>query len=462
MSTQTQTAQFQGEYQLPFNPLLPINQAKDVFTPNQAQTTTDNQSFGEVNYLEKIQADTLKLAKRLIATDNETVIFDGLNLAESVADDNLFVGFGMFNRDGETFTGRGNLCGTTSRLDRFYLQRQAKINRQTIPIYLNSVQLLKCELWRFITLTMPILRGLGFALTNKIMDDAFKFLRDDKFWREKVRAGVKSKEFTLGEVWINENREWTPDDGYHVHLHLIVASTWIENRKINKKTGEAYYRDLAEAWRKALLKSAKKNNVTMEFQTEDDLPIVDVRLIKNRADSNNQGEISLHKAIQETAKYITKQETFHNLPIEQISEINAFLKGKRMIEPLGVANARQGSKTRENGISGAVLAEPENKLNFTENIEDEDATSVLNNKTIEKFSMVKRNAIQLIKQGNIAEARRIIHQAFERTRAFRRRQLARQHPTAVFITLSGETWCLDDYQMPGNGLMRGEQRQKSA
>lgn len=396
----------------------------------------------EVQYLEAIQKDTRVLADKLVASDDAEAVFCGLQLAECVADENLFVGFGMTSKDGDLFTGRGNLVGTSSRLDRFYLQKQARTGRKDIARYLSAVKLRSGEQWRFVTLTMPRLRGCRFAVVMKVFDDGFKILRDSAFWKRKVRAGTKSKEFTLGEEWKKQKRAWTlDDDGFHIHAHLIVAAKWIENRKINEVTGEKYYRELAFQWKRALVKSAKKNAVTLAFNADDGLPIVDVRLIKNKA--TNKSEISLDDAVSETAKYITKPTSMENLPIEQIMDITRYLRGKRMIEPLGEANKRRGKVN----VQGAVVESDSEQepVSFNGHADASD-TSVLKEETIESFTMLKRECIGLIERGEVGEAERRVRRAFEKRRAYRRRQLARLYPNAEFMTLDGEVFCFDDYQ----------------
>jgi hypothetical protein len=401
---------------------------------------------GEIKYLECIQSDTRALAGKLVASDDAESIYCGLQLAESVADENLFVGYGMTSRTGDAFTGRGNLVGTSSRLDTFYLKKQAKAGRADIERYLSAIELRTGERWRFLTLTMPKLRGCEFADVMKVFDGGFKYLRDTRhFWKKKIRAGTKSKEFTLGDEWEREGRGWTLDaDGFHVHAHLIVASQWIENRKINKKTGEKYHRELAEEWKKALVKSARKNGVVLDFNTGDGLPIVDVRLIKSKA--TGVGEISLKDAIAETAKYITKQGVLEKLPVEQVMSINRYLKGKRMIEPLGEANQRKGKGTPKS-VNVETVSDDKEPMTFIGTGDDTATdTYVLYTKTIETFSHLKRACLTLIRRGETGEAEARIKRAFDKRRAYRKRQLARMYPAAEFMTLNGELFCFDDYE----------------
>jgi hypothetical protein len=218
----------------------------------------------------------------------------------------------------------------------------------------------------------------------------------------------------------------------------------LENRKVNETTGEKYHRELAENWKKALVKSANKNRVILEFNTDDGLPIVDVRLIKDKA--TNSGEISLTDAIAETAKYITKPTSMEHLPIDQIMEITNYLKGKRMIEPLGEANERKGkAKPRKMIVETDSDSLTPESISISEQTDETD-TFVLYTKTIETFSHLKRACLTLIRRGETGEAEARIKRAFEKRRAYRRRQLARMYPAAEFMTLDGELFCFDDYE----------------
>ncbi len=401
----------------------------------------------EVKYLECIQNDTRALAAKLVASDDAEAVFCGLQLAESVADENLFVGYGMTSKTGDAFTGRGNLVGTSSRLDTFYLKKRAKAGRADIERYLSAIDLRTGERWRFLTLTMPKLKGREFGDVMKVFDDACKYLRDTRhFWKKKIRAGVKSKEFTPGDEWTREHRNWSlVADGYHVHAHLMVASQWIENRKTNKKTGEKYHRELAEEWKKALVKSARKNGVVLDFNTGDGLPIVDVRLIRNKA--TGAGDISLKDAIAETAKYITKQGVLEILPVDEVMSVNRYLKNKRMIEPLGDANRRKG-KGMPKSVNVETVSDDKEPMTFTGTGGDTAAdTYVLYTKTIETFSHLKRACLTLIRGGETGEAEARIKRAFDKRRAYRKRQLARMYPAAEFMTLNGELFCFDDYEL---------------
>ncbi len=408
-------------------------------------TKAQPQQIEQITYLQSIQRDTHPFANKLKYSDNPEAIFYGLQLAESVADENLFVGYGMTGKDGEVFTGRGNLVGTSSRLDRFYLQRQAKNGRKDVERYLSAVKLQKGEKWRFLTLTMPRLRGVSFGLVMSVFDDAFKKLRDSAYWKRQVRAGTKSKEFTLGKEWIEQNRKWSFDeDGFHIHAHLIVAAKWLENRKVNAVTDEKYDRELAQNWKRALIKSAAKHGMVLEFNTEDGLPIIDVRLIKNKA--AHTGEISLQDAIDETAKYITKPSLLEHLPIEQILEINSYLRGKRMIEPLGEANKRKGKGTPKNSILESDSDNQQEVISFSTDTDTND-TYLVEKGTIERCTRLKRECLELIERGETDAAAALVKRTFEKRRAFRRRHLTLLYPNAEFMTLDGEVFSSEDYEM---------------
>jgi hypothetical protein len=184
--------------------------------------------------------------------------------------------------------------------------------------------------------------------------------------------------------------------------------------------------------------------VILEFNTDDGLPIVDVRLIKNKA--ANAGEISLTDAIAETAKYITKPTSMEHLPIEQIMEIANYLKGKRMIEPLGEANERKGkAKPRKTVVETDSDSLSPESISISAHADDND-TSVLNKRTIESCARLKKECLTLIERGDVGAAAALVKRTFEKRRAFRRRHLTLLYPDAEFMTLDGEVFSSEDYE----------------
>jgi hypothetical protein len=175
------------------------------------------------------------------------------------------------------------------------------------------------------------------------------------------------------------------------------------------------------------------------------LPIVDVRLIKSKA--TDAGEISLKDAIAETAKYITKQDVLEILPADELMSVNRYLKNKRMIEPLGDASKRKG-KGKPKSAPVEPTADSREPMTFTGTGGDAATdTYVLYTKTIETFSHLKRACLTLIRRGETGEAEARIKRAFDKRRAYRKRQLARMYPAAEFMTLNGELFCFDDYEV---------------
>jgi hypothetical protein len=127
--------------------------------------------------------------------------------------------------------------------------------------------------------------------------------------------------------------------------------------------------------------------------------------------------------------------------------INRYLKGKRMIEPLGEANQRKGKGTPKS-VNVETVSDDKEPMTFTGTGDDAATdTYVLYTKTIESFSRLKRECMTLINRGELGEAEARIKRAFEKRRAYRRRQLARMYPAAEFMTLDGELFCFDDYEV---------------
>ena len=142
-----------------------------------------------------------------------------------------------------------------------------------------------------------------------------------------------------------------------------------------------------------------------------------------------------------------------HLPIEQIMEITNYLKGKRMIEPLGEANERKGkAKPRKTVVETNSDSLTSESISISEQTDETD-TSVLKKRTIESCARLKRECLELIERGETDAAAALVKRTFEKRRAFRRRHLTFLYPDAEFMTLDGEVFSSEDYEM---GNFRGK------
>jgi hypothetical protein len=72
---------------------------------------------------------------------------------------------------------------------------------------------------RFLTLTIPSVPEPKQGLDT--LWRCFRRLRQTSWWKKLVSAGIAVAEVTFG------------DSGWHVHLHVIVLSTWIPQRELS-------------------------------------------------------------------------------------------------------------------------------------------------------------------------------------------------------------------------------------
>jgi hypothetical protein len=185
-------------------------------------------------------------------------------------------------------------------------------------------------LWRFVTLTMPTLRGVPVSVALDVIARSWRLFSGKrsasyKWWSESVSAGVKGVEFTLGDSkrLKREGREWSPEtDGYHVHIHLLVLSRWIE------------WRRLREEWTACLKVSLAEHGIEQGIGTRDGLAVCDVRLVVNKK-HGSKSTITGEGAINEVAKYVTKSESWLSVPDGQLVEIASIERWPRMFELLG-------------------------------------------------------------------------------------------------------------------------------
>jgi hypothetical protein len=152
-----------------------------------------------------------------------------------------------------------------------------------------------------------------------------------------VRAGVKGVEFTLGDERKRqkENRLWSADvDGYHVHIHLVILSRWLN------------WNALREEWTECLQHSWSEAGISHGINTRDGLAVCNVKAVtKNNYDG----------ALCEVAKYITKPDSWLSIPRNQLVEIASVTRWPRMFELLG--ECRRRSEPRNTIVAQDKAAE---------------------------------------------------------------------------------------------------------
>lgn len=155
----------------------------------------------------------------------------------------------------------------------------------------------------FLTLTIKNVEGKDLEETMKGLTKAF----DRLFRRAKVKKNLLGYLRSL-EITLNEETGL-----YHPHLHILL---FVSASYFNSTDNYISQKEWSEMWQQ----SAKL----------DYLPIVDVRAVKSRKNSENQ-EVGLKKAILETAKYPTKPINFDRENLEIIDNLAKALYRKRQI-----------------------------------------------------------------------------------------------------------------------------------
>jgi hypothetical protein len=194
-------------------------------------------------------------------------------IREALRPENIFCANKLTGKDGGFFAGKGSLCQSYSRLDPFYRAEEARRTRKRLSKDVAQIRPAKGQFWRLVTLTVPTVANVELATAIKLVCRAWTLFRKRKWWIDRVRAGVKSIEFTLGDERRRkkERRGWKAiTDGYHVHLHLLVLSGWIEWARLGRE------------WTECLRLAAQEESIDLEIKTVHGRAIVDVRLVTNR------------------------------------------------------------------------------------------------------------------------------------------------------------------------------------
>lgn len=245
--------------------------------------------------------------------------------------ENVWHGTDLHSKDGDLFEGCGTLWNCNERLCPSCLANRARMARSVVRAAVKRVRPMSGQRWRFVTLTMPTRPAdeSSLLVTLQVVTRAWRLFSKREWWRDIAIGGVKGVEFTLGNdrKLQEEGREWSPEiDGYHVHLHLLVLSKWVEWRRMRQEWSAC----LKTAWREF--------GIAEGINTRDGLAVCDVRLVVS-GKRHGRGMISDDSAVLEVAKYITKSESWDKVPASQLVEVASMDRWPRMFELLGACRA---------------------------------------------------------------------------------------------------------------------------
>jgi Replication protein len=375
--------------------------------------------------------------------------------------ENMWMGVDLHSDDGELYEATGVLAGCSNRLCpncsaemRKRSRRKAReaikwIENSKVDVELQMRRVLeemckevgkkrreeiekrlrkpKLDLrWRFITLTAPTVIGRSLVETIEIYNKAFARLMKRDFWNCWVAGGVKGSEYTLGENEAN----WKPDeDGYHVHLHLMIFAEWVP------------WEELQEEWTECITKAWADVGHKLEINTTSGKALTRISLIVPRAKKGNRLVISQEAAIQEVIKYVTKSDTWLRVPDEHLFECATLKRWPRMFELFGVA--RESNRKKEEVVEQEEVEKGAETILDTPSLSDADSelesvdTGGLNHAEIK----TRTRELPLLDQLDgmpFSEWIVKVRMKMERRRAFRKKMLADKYVFASFLTLDGK------------------------
>ncbi len=340
-------------------------------------------------------------------------------LTEAAKPENVFTGSELHSADGEVFDAYGSLENASSRFDPAYMKASSGRARKRANEALERVKPQSGEHLRMLTLTMPPLYRAEFGDVMQVLDRAIVLLKKRKWFKEQVRGAVIGTEFTRGKA----------NDHYHAHCHMLAWSRWI------------VWAELGEQWSSCLKQAAAVSGVALEFNTEHDRAVVDVRLVTSKR--RGRGTISMKDAVEECCKYTCKGSDFARIPVEELCAVERYLRGRRMIETFGECNARKGRVKQEQPAKEQDTYLDETCINDGSNLNESEISETSNaTSSAEKPAVVplRKRGAQMIREGRRREWLRLLRRTMRKRREWRKTQLAERFPYATFRTLAGEEW----------------------
>jgi hypothetical protein len=285
---------------------------------------------------------SFQVASRLhlaaVAADNKAALGCADRLRVCGSPSNMWRGEDLHNDDGECFEGVGTLWHCGQVICPSCLSERRRRMRRRVREGLSRAVPQGDIRWRFITLTAPSLPGVPLAKACGIFKRAWSLFRKREWWVGKIRAAIKGMEFTLGDEkrLAAQGREWDfGRDGYNVHLHVLVLSGWIA------------WKELGEEWTVCLKKALCEADCSDEIATAHGRAVVDVRLVVDKKRSKSGNTITEAGAVEEVCKYLTKVESWLEVPDEQLLEIAGVGRWGRMVELLGECREPRASRSYE-------------------------------------------------------------------------------------------------------------------
>jgi hypothetical protein len=345
--------------------------------------------------------------------------------------ENYFIGRDLHGQDGECFDGAGTLWRCNEMLCPSCLTVRRKRTEKKLIVEAEKQKLFVGETWKFVTLTGAKIANVPLLELIEVYNRAFELLRKRKYFKQVIRGGAKGIEFTLGRT---NGEKWRFEShGYHVHLHLLTVAKWID------------WQELGENWTQCLEKAMSEYGHQLTFATSHGRAVIDIRVVKPKVSGNFSGQISQLGAIREVAKYVTKSDSWLQIPDAQLIEVAKVERWGRMFEMFGEMRHSNILLSRTVPESGAHESErkSENLSNsayvHTNNINDGETSESSAGKTSVAFHTLKQAALELPREQWLAYLNRTV----AKTRFYRKKQLLEKYPYALLYTLNGQLFLSD-------------------
>jgi hypothetical protein len=360
------------------------------------------------------------IVERLRQSENKTALACAERIERCASPQNVFVADDLHNADGEAYSANGNLWACSSLLCQNCIGKLARNNRKTIRHVVKNEKLFVGENWYFITPTMPnlLLKGHSLEFITIVFQKAFEVfthrnndVKKQTQYQKLIRGMFKNAEFT-----------YTDNEVFNFHAHLLA----IAKSKIQRDN----FSLIRSLWTNALEKAFEFYSIPFELNTSDNLAVVNVQKVNfaNR-----------EKTIAELCKYVTKSDSWANIPLEEIEKIIDRPRRVRMFEALGVC--RESAKKMRDDL---IKARAEIRSNI-------DQDTYLDTKELTPRNTLKRRESwrERIKQQTLNEYKKELDTEVSDAQEWRRQQLLRAFPCAKFETLDGRRWSaipLKDYE----------------
>jgi hypothetical protein len=345
---------------------------------------------------------------------------------------NRYTAKDLNNQSGECFDGFGNLFPCGSKLCYTCMAKAARRNKKIAEEALKIIKLerksylpfgskkktVEQQRLRMITLTMPKV-FLSCVESTELVIRAFDLFRKLKFTETYFAGYIKTIEFTT-----RKGDSYSEDDSYHNHIHLLAACFFIPEaiiKRLWRRCVQTAFIEKGLDWRAATknLGDADKLNVNLKL-----------------TDSNEN-------SLKEVCKYLTKSESWENIPSSHLLEIANIKRWRRMFELSGCfKRAAQLIKAKNEVIKQAQreAANIENQ-NYLDTKCISAAENPAENSRLEaKLTARKENWRDRVKKLGVDAYLTILERQIEITQRTRKELLREKYPLATFTDLAGFTW----------------------